>query len=120
MGTAWLEHYGYMFGAGDRETVHFFKKRIPCSCLDELYSQLKKSQDRVSECIHCKQPTNHNGRCKYVHYCSRECQVADWPSHKATCEKACLAHEKVKKGDRVRYSSYEDHNIPFLLREDKK
>jgi len=113
MGSAWVENYGYLFGAGDREIVHFFKKRISCSCLDELYYKIKKSQDRVSECFHCKQSTNHNilkicGCCKYAHYCSRECQVADWPSHKATCKELCSAHEKVKKGEGVRYCSYDE------------
>lgn len=27
------------------------------------------------------------GRCKRVHYCSRECQQADWPMHKLVCKK---------------------------------
>ena len=25
------------------------------------------------------------GRCRKVHYCSRECQTADWPNHKKSC-----------------------------------
>jgi hypothetical protein len=25
-------------------------------------------------------------RCKNVKYCSRECQVSDWPSHKTACK----------------------------------
>ena len=27
-------------------------------------------------------------RCKRTHYCSRECQKADWSVHKLTCRKA--------------------------------
>jgi hypothetical protein len=26
-------------------------------------------------------------RCRSVRYCSKECQTADWPAHKATCKR---------------------------------
>ena len=26
------------------------------------------------------------GRCQYVRYCSRECQIKDWSSHKHVCK----------------------------------
>ena len=28
------------------------------------------------------------GRCKYVVYCSKECNVNDWPPHKMFCKRA--------------------------------
>lgn len=30
---------------------------------------------------------NHCGACKQVSYCSKECQIADWPKHKLNCKK---------------------------------
>jgi hypothetical protein len=41
----------------------------------------------MSECTRCKQPNAAHkcGRCRIVHYCSRDCQRADWPTHKTMC-----------------------------------
>jgi len=74
----------------DRDVVHFYKKRIPCSCLDEIYSELKKCQVRGSTCSYCKQTVKRKdlktcSRCKFAQYCSKECQKLDWPSHKEHC-----------------------------------
>eukprot|EP00594_Rhizosolenia_setigera_P005513 CAMPEP_0178950682 /NCGR_PEP_ID=MMETSP0789-20121207/6788_1 /TAXON_ID=3005 /ORGANISM="Rhizosolenia setigera, Strain CCMP 1694" /LENGTH=250 /DNA_ID=CAMNT_0020631435 /DNA_START=126 /DNA_END=875 /DNA_ORIENTATION=- len=89
-----LEKLGYLKGAGDRDVVRFYKKRLSCLCLEEKYSLLKESQDRVSECFHCKQITKGKKlkiciRCKHAHYCSMECHELDWPTHKKDCRKMC-------------------------------
>lgn len=87
-----LEDLGYLKGAGERDVVRFYKKRLSCLCLEEKYSLLKESQDRVSECFHCKQITKRKElkiciRCKHAHYCSMECHELDWPTHKNDCRK---------------------------------
>lgn len=42
-----------------------------------------------SQCVHCRKPCGPNkcGKCGQVTYCSRQCQLASWPSHKLVCGK---------------------------------
>ena len=46
-----------------------------------------------------EQPFQSCSRCKRTYYCSRECQVKDWPHHKAGCKKivAAVAEESMPK-----------------------
>lgn len=40
----------------------------------------------TNTCASCGKPASLRcARCKKVHYCSKECQKADWPSHKRVC-----------------------------------
>jgi len=97
----------YIQSAEEREIVRFYKKRIPCSCLDDLYSELKKSQVRGGRCFHCKQTIKRKdlktcSRCKFAQYCSKECQISAWPSHKESCIKVANIHERAKKEETAR------------------
>ena len=81
--------------------VKFFRHRIPCSCLDEKYEEVKHIT-KVGFCYNpkCKfdctgggmerSITKYCSRCRWLTYCSRECQVADWKRHKPDCDK-CAA-----------------------------
>jgi len=96
------EDIGYILNAEQRDIIRFYKKRIPCSCLDELYSEIKKSQDRGIGCDHCNQSIKRKDikqckRCKCANYCSRECQVSDWPAHKEYCKEMCSIPKNAKK-----------------------
>ncbi len=86
---------------GDEHTlVQFFRKQIPCSCLDEKYKEVK-SITKMGVCYNensCPLPDRMAVRSKmlkctgclneqYVSYCSRECQEAHWPEHKVHCGK---------------------------------
>ena len=75
--------------------VKFFRHRIPCSCLDEKYKEVK----HITKMGHCYNPqcsisrrkverskTKYCSRCRCVTYCSRECQVADWKEHALDCD----------------------------------
>jgi len=86
--------FSYMLNAGETDIVHFYKKRMSCSCLDELYREIKKCQVRCSKCDHCNQITKRKdlktcSRCKCIYYCSKECQALDWPRHKEFCKGIC-------------------------------
>ncbi|XP_076454442.1 uncharacterized protein LOC143289327 [Babylonia areolata] len=50
--------------------------------------QAEEDDDDVKTCLACKakkKDMKKCGRCQSVTYCSRDCQRADWPSHKVTC-----------------------------------
>jgi len=85
---------------GDVHTlVKFFRKRVPCSCLDKKYEEVK-SITKMGMCYNPECPipcayverskTMYCSRCRSVTYCSRECQKANWKFHKLHCEK-CAA-----------------------------
>lgn len=74
---------------GERALTKFFRKRITCSCLDSKYSEVKPLP-RTGNCSWCKTRLKLKelkicSGCNVCHYCSRECQVKAWPTHKAFC-----------------------------------
>jgi hypothetical protein len=82
---------------GDEHTlVQFFRKQIPCSCLDEKYKEVK-SITKMGVCYNeeCPLPDHRAIRskmlqctgCHNVSYCSNECHEAAWPHHKDVCGK---------------------------------
>lgn len=77
--------------ASVRETIRFYEKRIPCSCLKKRYSEAKELQPvLMCACTHCGQEKKRSslmlcGGCKLEQYCGRECQKAAWPAHKVHC-----------------------------------
>ena len=81
------------FKADEHTLVNFFRRRIPCCCLDEKYEEVKQ----ISKMGHCynractgrrleRSKAKYCSRCRNVSYCSRACQVADWSRHKPTCD----------------------------------
>ena len=76
----------------ERTIVKFLRQRIPCSCLDKIYKEVKPmakfgvcrnpqcSSEKVerSKMFRCT-------RCGDANYCSRACQKSDWPKHKERC-----------------------------------
>ena len=77
-----------------RSLVKFYRKRLLCSCLDELYAEVKP-QPKTGFCQHCKQRFERRALkdctgCNKVQYCSKECQKAAWPYHKKYCKEMRL------------------------------
>ena len=76
----------------ERDISLFFIKRAPCGCFDE--------QKRRLEGVTKTQPCNYEGckkrdsyvnlqecsKCRMQAYCSADCQVKDWPTHKEDCK----------------------------------
>ncbi len=77
--------------------VSFFRRRIPCSCLDEKYQEVK----HITKMGHCynseckfflgsegveRWKTKYCSRCRCATYCSRECHEANWSRHKPDCD----------------------------------
>ena len=85
--------------ADDHTLVKFFRHRIPCSCLDEKYEEVKHIT-KMGFCnnLECSVPgrrverskTKYCSRCRNASYCSSECQAAAWKIHKPFCDK-CAA-----------------------------
>ena len=83
--------------ADDHTLVSFYRKRIPCSCLDEKYKEVK-SVKKMGCCYNpsCSHPDGKVERskmfcctrCGMANYCSVECQKADWKEHKELCSTA--------------------------------
>ena len=84
-----------IYQADEHTLVKFYRNRIPCSCLDKKYEEVKHIK-KMGICWNpqCSIPgrnvarsnTKYCSRCRSVAYCSRECQVADWTEHKLTCD----------------------------------
>ena len=84
-----------MFNADEHTLCSYFRNRIPCSCLCQMYKEVK-SVTKTDMCwnIKCKQPDRFKvdrsvmtccRRCRQACYCSSECQKMDWSRHKSYC-----------------------------------
>jgi hypothetical protein len=92
--------------ADEHSLISFFRKRIPCKCLDKKYKEVK-SMKKMGLCYNpaCGLPNRKAERstmlqctqCRIANYCSRECHAAEWPQHKEGCVKTAEATENVKK-----------------------
>jgi hypothetical protein len=83
-----------LFAADEHTLVNFFRKRIPCSCLDEKYEEVK-SISKIGMCcnVQCSKLLVERNTmvyctlCRRANYCSRECQIDAWKGHKKDCRK---------------------------------
>ena len=94
--------YMKMIGGGTRELVKFYKKRLPCHCLKEIYVDMKASMPKTSMCYRCHDIIERSniqvcGGCKKAQYCSRRCQVSAWQmGHKRGCGKIASTDANAK------------------------
>ena len=81
-----------------RDELKFYSKRITCSCLKKMHSDARKAMPKLGGCNHCKVEQARAllrvcSRCRITQYCSKECQVADWPNHVLECDAFVYANE---------------------------
>jgi hypothetical protein len=64
---------------------------------DTNFVKLEQIGGTLGLCQICKQEKDLRKctQCKYVTYCSRECQIADWHTHKTKCKKIAKATEQI-------------------------
>ncbi|KRX01979.1 hypothetical protein PPERSA_07624 [Pseudocohnilembus persalinus] len=67
--------------------------------LSELYGQqIVEGLMEGFKCNKCqKEASKRCSRCKSVWYCSRECQIGDWPEHKAFCQVKTMELQQKQK-----------------------
>lgn len=107
----WRKVMELLEGVDEHTVVLYLKNRIPCSCLDEKYKEVK-SIKRMCLCYNtdCTLPDRKMERkkrlictrCTRACYCSAECQKANWPEHKHKCDADVAlreAREAAKKGE---------------------
>jgi len=83
-----------------RDCLKFFRKRITCKCLKKLHLEARKELPKAGQCMNCEVVKDRLSlsvcsRCMVEHYCSKECQVADWPVHKPLCDHLVRCHSSL-------------------------
>ena len=89
-------------GINKRDALKLFRKRTACSCLKKTHLEMRKTQTKLGVCFHCYEEKERSllmvcNRCRITQYCSRKCQIADWPAHKSGCDMYDNAHEQHTK-----------------------
>ena len=89
-------------GGNMRDAFKFYSKRLSCACLKIMYSDARKNLPKQGFCHHChvlkeRASLSVCSRCRVQHYCSRECQVAEWPEHETCCDEHVRIHKQQTK-----------------------
>jgi hypothetical protein len=75
--------------ASPRDVIRMFHRRSACSCLKDLYYNLKDNIPKMTRCGGCMETSDTKNifecECKQIFYCSRECAKSHWVEHKSEC-----------------------------------
>ena len=90
------------------------------------YGQYMLEEDTIGKCKKCSKLTKFNCEKCHVFYCSRNCQIADWPQHKIECQAipalvtAVSSMHSVQPKNEVQTPIRSTPNIQMPLRRPKK
>lgn len=84
------EKQAKIFLNAEPDNIFAYAKRLQSAYnIDYLsnYEETVKEAKQPNQCGKCKKIARKKcSKCERVYYCSRECQVTDWPSHKIECQ----------------------------------
>ena len=83
----------------ERDVLKFYRKRTTCKCLKNMHLEARKTIPKMGSCWGCDKDMERVllslcSRCMVSQYCSRECQVADWPKHESVCDQFVRQQER--------------------------
>ena len=78
------------YNSAGRDLLKFYRKRISCKCLKKIHLVARKTMPKLGLCCGCgkekeRELLNVCSKCMIAQYCSRECQVSNWPDHESNC-----------------------------------
>ena len=84
-----------------RDLLKFYRKRTSCKCLKKMHLEARTSTPKMGKCMNCSEQKERVAlsvcsECMVTQYCSRKCQVADWPEHKRECNIVVSARKREK------------------------
>jgi len=94
-----MRDLSYVGSSTRRDVLKFLSKRVTCSCLKEMYSQVRKTLPKMGRCHNCQEVKLRRlllvcSRCRVNQFCSRQCHFACWPVHQKYCDTYASAHEQ--------------------------
>jgi len=83
-----------------RDALKFYRKRVACKCLKRIHLEARETIPKMGKCLQCgvekeRESLSVCSRCMISHFCSRECQVANWSVHELYCD--AYVNAKVNK-----------------------
>ena len=90
--------------SGRRDGLKFFSKRVSGVYLKKKHQEARRTQPKMGLCYGCTKEMNRLvlsvcSRCMITQYCSKECQVANWPRHKVECDEFLKIHKQQTQSD---------------------
>jgi hypothetical protein len=71
-------------------TLHYLRRRIKCTCLDDVYKNFRKDNSRSVLCHGCHKWCEKKEvwvcQFKVAQFCSSSCHKKSWPVHKQGCQ----------------------------------
>jgi len=89
-----------------RDILKFYRKRTSCKCLKKMHVEARRASQKTGVCYGCLKEYERASlfvcsRCMIFQYCSRKCQLADWPDHESKCGNFVCAHQYRETSGRV-------------------